>query len=137
MLTYGDGVCDVNIRELLGFHKKENKMVTITAVRPNNRFGALTIGDGNKVSGFAEKRHGDGGWINGGYMILEPEIFRHIGNDETILEREPLEYAVDRGEMVAYPHSGFWACMDTMRDKQYLENLLRSHTAPWEVWEND
>jgi len=135
MLTYGDGVCDVNLRELEQYHRQHGKLVTLTAVRPGSRFGTLTIGRDNIVSTFAEKRQEDAGWINGGYMVLEPEILNHIPGDDTILEQEPLEHAANTGNLVARTHSGFWACMDTLRDKQYLDDLLSVGDAPWEVWE--
>lgn len=134
MLTYGDGVCDVNINEIEKYHKRHEKLATITAVRPGSRFGTLSIGTDNIVSSFAEKRLEDGGWINGGFMVLEPEILNHISGDQTILEREPLEYAASTGNLVARMHDGFWSCMDTLRDKEYLENLLSNGKAPWEVW---
>lgn len=136
LLTYGDGVCDVNISELVKFHKRHGKKATITAVRPGNRFGILTIDEEYNIKKFAEKNLEDSGWINGGYMVLNHEIITDIGGDSTILEREPLEsYAKDKN-LVAYMHNGFWACMDTMRDKQYLEDLLKQGAAPWEVWKD-
>jgi len=134
MLTYGDGVCDVNIKELEKFHKNHKRKATITAVRPGNRFGILTIDENNLIKKFAEKNLEDSGWINGGYMVLNPEIIDEIEGDNTILEREPLESYAKNSNLVAYMHNGFWACMDTMRDKQYLENLLNQGCAPWEVW---
>jgi len=134
MLTYGDGVCDINLSELEQYHRQNKKLVTLTAVQPKSRFGTLTIGQDNIVKTFAEKRQEDTGWINGGYMILEPEILNHISGDDTILEQEPLEYAAATGNLAAYMHCGFWACMDTMRDKQYLDKLLYDDTAPWKVW---
>lgn len=136
MLTYGDGVCDVDIRKLEEFHKHHGKLATMTAVRPSSRFGTLEIEEGGAVRRFAEKRTEDAGWINGGYMVLEPEIFEHIPGDSTILEREPLEYAATSGNLVAYMHGGFWACMDTVRDKTYLDELLSVGKAPWEAWKD-
>jgi glucose-1-phosphate cytidylyltransferase len=109
-------------------------MATITAVRPDSRFGTLSIGQDNVVSSFAEKRQEDVGWINGGYMVLENEILNHIPRDSTILEKEPLEYAANSNNLVAFMHHGFWACMDTMRDKQYLETLCIHNNAPWQIW---
>lgn len=136
MLTYGDGVCDVNIAALEAFHKQHGKLATITAVRPDSRFGTLEMGADGTISRFAEKHAEDGGWINGGFMVLEPEIFEHISGDTTILEKEPLEYAANSNGLMAYMHDGFWACMDTVRDKMYLEKLLASGKAPWEVWKD-
>ncbi|MDR2579699.1 MAG: glucose-1-phosphate cytidylyltransferase [Fibromonadaceae bacterium] len=137
MLTYGDGVCDVNINELVKYHHKHGKLATITAVRPSSRFGNLTINEKNMVSNFAEKRQENSGYINGGFMVLEPNFLDHISGDETILEHEPLEYAANSNNLIAYIHNGFWSCMDTMRDKQHLESLLATGKAPWEVWKND
>ena len=135
MLTYGDGVCDVNITKLLEFHKQSGKIATMTAIQPGGRFGTLDIDNENIVKRFAEKRKKDGGWINGGYMVLEPEIFDYIEGDQTVFEREPLEHLSAIGELQAYKYDGFWQCMDTMRDKQLLEELLEKKSAPWKVWE--
>ncbi len=135
MLTYGDGVCDVDIADLLRFHKKNKKMVTLTAVMPESRFGTLGFGNsGSIVETFAEKKEEDAGWINGGYMVMEPEIFNHISGDDTVLEREPLEYAAKTRNLIAYRHNGFWQCMDTMRDKQRIEQLISEGNAPWMIW---
>ena len=135
MLTYGDGVSDVNIRELLDFHKKGGKLATMTAIQPGGRFGTLEIDDQDIIRHFAEKRKEDGGWINGGYMVLEPEVLNYIEGDQTILEREPLETLSEEGQLQAFKYDGFWQCMDTMRDKIYLEELLEQGKAPWKVWE--
>lgn len=135
MLTYGDGVCDINLNELLDFHKKNGKIATLTAIQPGGRFGALEIDNDNSLRSFAEKKKEDGGWINGGFMVLEPEVFKYIEGDETVFEREPLESLVKENQIVAYKHKGFWQCMDTMRDKEYLESLLRTKKAPWKIWE--
>lgn len=130
MLTYGDGVADVNLAELLDFHKSHGKMVTVTAVHPGARFGELMI-NGNKITSFKEKPQTGQGWINGGYFVIEPEFFDLIEGDSTILERGPLELAASQGELMAYPHEGFWQCMDTKRDRDLLEELWIAGTAPW------
>lgn len=135
MLTYGDGVSDVNISELLDFHKKGGKLATMTAIQPGGRFGTLEIDDSGIIRHFAEKRKEDGGWINGGYMVLEPEVLDYIEGDQTIFERDPLERLSEEGQLQAYKYDGFWQCMDTMRDKLYLEELLEQGKAPWNVWE--
>ncbi|MDK2562696.1 glucose-1-phosphate cytidylyltransferase [Romboutsia sedimentorum] len=135
MLTYGDGVCDVNINELLEFHNQNNKIATITAIQPEGRFGILDIDNDNKsINSFKEKHREDGGWINGGYMVLEPKIFDYIKGDEIILEKEPLEMLAKQNMLNAYKHKGFWQCMDTQRDKSLLEQLWRSDNAKWKVW---
>ena len=132
MLTYGDGVSNIDIEALLKFHKSHGKMVTISAVRPNARFGEIQM-EGNKVISFQEKPQTSKSWINGGYFIIEPEFFELIGNDATILEREPLEKAASIGELMAYHHEGYWQCMDTKRDRDNLEELWTSEKAPWKV----
>lgn len=135
MLTYGDGVCDVNLKELVKYHKKNGKIATITAIQPGGRFGALDIDEkDNTIREFMEKRKEDGGWINGGYMILGPEIFDYIEGDATVLEKEPLESIAKKGQLIAYKHDGFWQCMDTLRDKLYLDELIEAKKAPWKVW---
>lgn len=134
MLTYGDGVCDINIRKLYEYHKEHGKMVTLTAIQPGSRFGVLEIGADALVENFAEKKTEDGGWINGGFMVMEPEILKIITDDTIILEREPLEWAARTKNLLAYKYHGFWQCMDTLRDKQYLEKLIESNEAPWMVW---
>lgn len=135
MLTYGDGVCDVHISKLVEFHKKNGKIGTITAVQPEGRFGILDL-SGNKICSFREKSKSDVGYINGGFMVLQPEIFNYIEGDKTTFEREPLETIANEDQLVAYKHNGFWQCMDTMRDKEKLENLWTSSQAPWKVWDN-
>lgn len=135
MLTYGDGVCDLNINNLLEFHKNHGKMATLTAIQPGGRFGTLELGDNNTVAHFAEKNKDDGGWINGGFMILEPRVFDYISGDETLLEREPLEKISNESQLIAYKYDGFWQCMDTLRDKHLLEDLIQSGRAPWMKWE--
>ena len=133
MLTYGDGVSDVDIPALLAFHRRHGKAVTITAVRPPARFGALDIHDG-QVQRFAEKPITESGWINGGFFVFEPAIFDYLVDDESTLEREPLERLVADGQLMAYQHEGFWQPMDTLRDKQALEALWHSGRAPWKTW---
>ena len=132
MLTYGDGVADINLEELLKFHKSHGKMVTITAVHPSARFGELTIKD-HQVMAFQEKPQTGQGWINGGYFIVEPKFFDLIEGDMTILEREPLEEVASMGELMAYHHRGFWQCIDTKRDLDLLEELWNTGIAPWRV----
>ncbi len=124
MLTYGDGASDINIKKLLKFHKKNKRMVTLTAVRPPARFGAIKI-KGNYVSYFKEKSKMDEGWINGGFFVMEPKFLKLIKNDKTFLEREPLEKASKRSQLIAYKHEGFWQCLDTKRDKDKLEKILK------------
>jgi len=136
MLTYGDGVANINIKELLEFHKSHGRYATITAVQPPGRFGGLVLNGGDEVLSFREKPKGDGAWINGGFFVLEPEIFDYIKGDEVPWEREPLETLAKEGQLMAYKHRGFWQCMDTLRDKNYLENLWNSGKAPWKVWKD-
>lgn len=136
LLTYGDGVCDVNIADVVAFHKKHGKLATMTAVQPGGRFGTLEINGNGVIEQFAEKRKEDGGWINGGYMVLEPQVFDYIEGDSTTFEREPLEKLSEEGQLIAYKYNGFWQCMDTMKDKMYLEELLEENKAPWKVWED-
>ena len=135
MMTYGDGVCDIDINKLIEFHKKHGKKATMTAVQPGSRFGTMDIGTDNSILAFAEKSKTAAGWINGGYMVLEPEVFDYIQGDDTIFERGPMEQLAREGELVAYKHQGFWQCMDTLRDKNYLEELICAKKAPWIVWE--
>jgi len=129
MLTYGDGVADIDINKLLNFHKSHGKMITVTAVRPPARFGELQL-DESRVMSFEEKPQMNDGWINGGYFVIEPAFFDLIDGDATLLEREPLERAVALGELMAYRHEGFWQCMDTKRDHDLLESLW-TQGAPW------
>ncbi|ADQ45930.1 glucose-1-phosphate cytidylyltransferase [Caldicellulosiruptor kronotskyensis 2002] len=135
MLTYGDAVADININQLYKSHIKSNKIATVTAVRPPGRFGTLIIDNENNVIEFIEKPAGDGTWINGGFFVLEPEIFNYIKDDSTIFEREPLERLAKENQLNAYKHYGFWKAMDTLRDKIELENLWNSGTAPWKLWD--
>lgn len=133
--TYGDGVCDVNLTELIEFHHQSKAMATLTAVQPPGRFGAIALAEGqNKIEHFREKPEGDGAWINGGYFVLEPSVIDLIAGDETVWEREPLTQLAQMGQLVAYRHSGFWQPMDTLRDKQALEGLWAKNKAPWKVW---
>ena len=125
MMTYGDGVCNLNLRSLINFHKKQKKLVTLTAVRPPARFGALKL-KGSKVAYFKEKSKLDEGWINGGFFVMEPKFIDYIKNDKTYLEREPLEKVCKINQLNAFKHLGFWYCMDTKRDKDNLENILRN-----------
>jgi len=132
LLTYGDGVADIDVHELVKFHKSHGKMVTVSAVHPGARFGELEIDEG-KVFSFKEKRQMAQGWINGGFFVIEPEFFDFIDGDKTILEKEPLEKVAEIGELMAYRHDGFWQCMDTKRDRDMLEKLWASGNAPWKV----
>lgn len=134
-LTYGDGVADVNIRELIDFHHEQGTSATLTAVQPPGRFGAFKLGhDEYKISTFKEKPGGDGAWINGGFFVLEPGIMDYIDDDSTIWEREPLEKMAENGMLSAYRHHGFWHPMDTLHDKYVLEDLWKGGSAPWKVW---
>ncbi len=136
MLTYGDGVSDVNLRELLEYHKKHHgNVVTLTAIQPGGRYGVLDIDDRNKVTSFIEKAKEDGGWINGGFMVVEPEVFNFISDDEMAsFEVDVLGKVVKAGKLHAYKHRGFWQCMDTQRDKIWLEQYWDSGSAPWKMW---
>lgn len=136
MLTYGDGLADVNIPALLEFHRSNGKLATVTATQPNGRFGALNVNDQGHVVAFEEKPVGDGGWINGGFFVMEPEVLDYIAGDATVLEREPLENLARDGQLSAYQHSGFWQPMDTLRDKTMLEELWNNGHAPWKVWKD-
>jgi glucose-1-phosphate cytidylyltransferase len=131
--TYGDGVSDVNISQEVQFHKSHGKLATICAVQPPGRYGALDI-ENQMVKGFQEKPLGDGGWINGGYFILQPECIDFIENDFTIWEKDPLENLAKNRELKAFHHEGFWQPMDTLRDKVYLEELWSTNKAPWKIW---
>ncbi len=135
MLTYGDGVSDVDITRVLEFHKRHGKAVTMTAVQPEGRFGRLQIAEHGRVPDFLEKPLGDDAWINGGFFICEPAVFDAIkAGDATTFEREPLECLAEAGELMAWKHDGFWMCMDTMRDKERLTELWENDDAPWKVW---
>jgi glucose-1-phosphate cytidylyltransferase len=130
MLTYGDGVSDVDIRSLLEFHRRHGKLATVTAVRPPARFGDLAL-DGDQVKSFKEKPQAGEGWINGGFFVFEPGVFDFIGDDSTILEKSPLEHLAASGQLMAYRHQGYWQSMDTLRDKHALEEQWSSGAAPW------
>lgn len=134
MLTYGDGVSNVDLTALLAFHKKRKKIATVTAVRPPARFGGLTIDDGI-VQCFTEKSVKGEGWINGGFLVFEPEIFNYLESDADSLEADALTKVAADGQLAAYEHEGFWQCMDTLRDKHYLEKLWQSGDAPWGMWD--
>ncbi len=135
MLTYGDGVSDVNIKELLAFHDRSGKTVTISAYNAGQRFGVLDINKDGLITEFREKTQGDGNMINIGYMVCEPEFMDYISGDESVLEKEPLETAAKNGQLMAYKHEGFWQCMDTVREKEQLEKMWSSGQAPWKVWD--
>lgn len=132
-LTYGDGVSDVEIDSLVNFHNEKGGMATITAVQPDGRFGVIDI-ENEKVMSFREKSKDDMGWINGGFMVVEPTVFDFIKDDTTVFERYPLEHIATEGKLNCYKHYGFWQCMDTLRDKEKLEKMWESETAPWKVW---
>lgn len=134
MLTYGDGLSDVDIGELVRYHERHGKLATLLASQPVGRFGALKIGGSGSVEQFQEKPAGDGGWVNGGFFVMEPGVFDYIEGDATVLEREPLERLAAGGQLMAYKWQGFWHPMDTLRDKKYLEELWRSGTPPWKKW---
>jgi glucose-1-phosphate cytidylyltransferase len=131
--TYGDGVADLDISELIDFHNKHGKLATVTAVQPPGRYGALNM-DGNRVQGFIEKPQGDGGWINGGFFILSPKVIDLIANDSSSWEGEPLCQLAAQGDLMAYQHKGFWQPMDTLRDKNYLDDLWMRDNTPWKMW---
>jgi len=131
--TYGDGLSDVNVSELIKFHKNQHTIVTVTSVQHPGRFGLLDI-EGNKISKFSEKPPGDGNWINGGFFVLEPKVFDYLKDDSTVWEKEPLEKLAKDGQLSAYTHTGFWQPLDTLRDKNYLEKLWASGKAPWKIW---
>jgi glucose-1-phosphate cytidylyltransferase len=133
-LTYGDGVSDVDIGLLVDFHRAHGQLATITATNPLGRFGTLNIQGNDRVTSFREKPHGDGGMINGGFFVLSPKVIDLIDGDQTLWEHEPLERLAEAGELVAYRHDGFWQCMDTLRDKQLLDELWVRGNAPWKVW---
>lgn len=135
MLTYGDGVCDVNIRELADFHFEHGKCATLTAVKLEQQKGIIDVGGDNAVKAFREKNISDGALINAGYMILEPEIFELIEGDQTVFEKEPLERLAQSGQLMSYVHTGFWQCMDNKREMDMLEKMLESGTAPWVKWD--
>ncbi len=133
MLTYGDGVCDVDFRDLMAFHRSHGRLATVTAVRPPTRFGDLTL-EGDAVTNFQEKPQIGEGWINGGFFVIEPEAADYVSGDDIIWEREPIERLAREGQLVAYRHDGFWRCMDTLRDLHLLEGMWEGGQAQWKVW---
>ena len=133
MVTYGDGLGDIDIKKLVAFHKSHGKLATVTAVRPPARFGGLVL-DGERVREFSEKPQAGEGWINGGFFVFEPRALEYIADDSIPLEREPLERLTKEGQLMAYRHEGFWQPMDTLREKQLLESLWNSGRAPWKTW---
>ena len=132
--TYGDGVADVDITALIAHHRSHGRLSTVTAVQPPGRYGSLQFGEESLVSGFKEKPQGDGGWINGGFFVLQPDVIDYIHGDETIWEQEPLKTLASDGQLSAYRHTGFWQPMDTLRDRTHLEDLWTNAKAPWKVW---
>lgn len=132
MLTYGDGLSNIDIGKLVAFHKSHGRIATVTAVRPTARFGGIRF-NGDRVSDFKEKPQSGEGWINGGYFVFEPEVFDYLHGDETILEADPMERLAKDGQLMAFRHEGFWQCMDTIRDKNHLEELWKTN-APWKIW---
>ena len=136
-MTYGDGVCDVDIDKLLKFHQSHGKLATLTAVKMKQEKGVLNIGGDNAVKSFREKNITDGAPINAGYMVLQPEIFDYLTGDDCVFEKAPLEQLVKEGQLMSYVHEGFWQCMDNIREKNMLEKLLETNTAPWKKWERE
>jgi glucose-1-phosphate cytidylyltransferase len=134
MLTYGDGVSDIDLGALVQSHRSAGRAATVTAVQPSGRFGALEVATDGTVLKFQEKPRGDGAWINGGFFVLEPRVFEYINGDDTILERDPMERLAAESQLTAYEHTGFWKAMDTLRDKRELEELWARDSAPWKVW---
>lgn len=137
LLTYGDGVCDVDIAKLVEFHKSHGKIATLTAVKLAQDKGILDIGGDNAVKSFREKNIGDGAPINAGYMVLQPEVFDYLDGDDCVFERKPLETLAEKGELMSYIHEEFWQCMDNIREKNMLEKLLANNAAPWKRWDRD
>jgi glucose-1-phosphate cytidylyltransferase len=136
MMTYGDGVCDVNIQKLLDFHNSHGKIATLTAVTLEQQKGILDVGGDNAVKSFREKSISDGALINAGYMVLNPEIFDYLEGDNTVFEKEPLEKLAQQGELMSYMHRGFWQCMDNKREMEMLEKMWAKNVAPWKKWNN-
>lgn len=133
-MTYGDGLCDVDLLKLLAFHKEKGKKATLTSIQPGGRFGMIEIQEDCSISSFQEKHKEDGGWINGGYMVLEPSVFDYIEGDDTVFEHAPLKKLAKEGQLNAFMHNGFWQCMDTIREKNYLDELWASDCPPWRKW---
>lgn len=136
MLTYGDGVSDVDLDELLKFHREHGKIATITGVNVGQRFGVLEVDESGAITAFREKNDDDGKIVNGGFMVMEPKVFDYIEGDSTVFEKAPLENLARDHQLMVYRHNGFWHCMDTQRDKKHLEELWQSGNAPWKTWEN-
>ena len=136
LMTYGDGVCDVNINKLVSFHSKHGKIATLTAVKQVQEKGVLNIGGDNAVKSFREKNLKDGAPINAGYMVLEPDIFDYLTDDSCVFEQDPLNKLVEKGELMSYIHEGFWQCMDNIREKNLLEKMLLNNNAPWKKWDS-
>ena len=134
LLTYGDGVSDINITDLVKFHESKEAIITMTAIQPPGRYGALEIERDDSIKKFMEKPKGDGSWMNGGFFVCQPQVFDYIENDETVFEQEPLMNLAKDKKLFAYHHEGFWACMDTLRDKKMLCDLWDSDSAPWKIW---
>ena len=136
MLTYGDGVSDVDLNKLLSFHRSHGHLATLTSVQPEGRYGSISANDNGRIERFFEKPAGDGSWINGGFFVCEPHVFDYLGDgDKTVFEREPLENLSDDGELFAYKHIGFWKCMDTLRDMQQLNQMWNEGKSPWKIWD--
>ena len=133
-MTYGDGVADIDIAKLVAFHNKQGTLATVTAVQPPGRFGALKVNKSDKITRFQEKPEGDGGWINGGFFVLWPKVLDYVKDDGTVWESSPMESLASEGKLSAYKHRGFWHAMDTLRDKNYLEEMWGSGRAPWKIW---
>ena len=135
MLTYGDGVANIDIKKLLDFHQSHGKAITMTSVQPEGRFGALQIGENAKIEKFTEKPKGDGSWINAGFFVCEPEVLDYLRSDDEVFEKYPLETLANKGELFTYKHEGFWKCMDTLRDKHQLQQMWDQEQATWKIWE--
>tara|TARA_A100000164_G_C21863737_1_gene751455 strand:+ start:321 stop:1091 length:771 start_codon:yes stop_codon:yes gene_type:complete len=133
-LTYGDGLSNINMKNLYEFHRSKKKLMTLSAVQPAGRYGSLEISEKDEISSFMEKPQGDGSWINGGFFVCEPEIIDYIEDDLTVLEQEPLVNLSREGQLIAKKHEGFWACMDTLRDKNSLNEMWNANEAPWKIW---
>lgn len=136
-LTYGDAVSDVNIKELVEFHEAHGKLVTVTCVQPTGRFGAVHLGNDGAVDSFEEKKKGDGLWFNGGFFVCQPAIFDYIAGDSSVFENETLETVVGNGQLMGFKHDGFWQCMDTIHDKNKLEELCKLPSPPWKIWQKE
>lgn len=134
MVTYGDGVSDVNIRQLVQFHKTHGKAMTLTGIQPEGRFGVMELSGDDRIRAFREKDRDDAGWVNGGFMVCGPEVLDCLDGDDVILEQEPMKRLAAEGQLMCYRHHGFWQCMDTLRDREKLEKLWAENNAPWKVW---